>query len=277
MATSANRATRSGSSGTALRGQIDAIGIFDLLRIAITQQGTGRLLLSNDEMTAALYYEQGRLTAVVSGVERGTAVLSAVLTMQRGEFEYVRGNVSGYDPADETLHDVLLAAIEQYQRERLDSRRGTTESQSLTYTSGVHPVSSRSVDSGWPDPAQDPSSSVSLLSNPVASEASHGFAAAPSNQRPVLARGEHGRALTDSSGRVFAKVGQIVGQETNCVVRMAKLSYDLATILGMENLQRFEINRSSKALLCRMTKGGILVARVGSAPDLEAVWQGLEP
>jgi hypothetical protein len=266
MATLANRASSHLSNGTQLRGQIKAIGIVDLLRVAISQRSTGRLLLFNDGSDAVLHYERGRMVAAISGSTSGNLALSLVLAFDRGEFEYVPEELSRNVTYDPLLHDVLLLAIQQHDQTRVDSiRGGRMEVPTFSKTSGIHPVATR-----------EPFEEKEMIQSVTTSNDSNG--SSPSvRSHTVLAPGELGRAITDSTGRICERIGTIASEDTACAARLARIGKDVASIFGFENLERIEVNRPTKSLLCRMASDGFRVARVNAESDLELVWQGLEP
>lgn len=240
MATEANRAQCTLPGGTALQGRIEAIGIFDLLRVAVTQNSTGRLMLFNDYDEAALYYEHGRLIEAWSGSERGISALKAVLRLHVGEFEYTRDASIHVEQPDARLHEVLMLAIKEYYQQRVLARKQGANP--APRVSGVHRVS------------------------------------VPSALPPLLARGELGRARVDQSGRHLERTGQISLQDTACASLIRTLANDIAGELELQHLERFELRSGqTKALLCRVVPAGLMVSKVGSEPDLLEVWQGLEP
>jgi hypothetical protein len=269
MATLANRASSNASNGTHLRGQIKAIGIIDLLRVAISQRSTGRLLLFNHGGGVDLHYEQGKLVAAVSGSISGKLALSFALAFESGEFEYVPEESRNSITHDPLVHDILLLAIQQHDRTQVDSiRGGRKHAPMVSTTSGIHPVA-------MIEPFEE---KEMIQSVPTSNDSVGSYAPVASvRTRFVLAQGELGRAISDSTGRICERIGAIASEDTACAARLARLGKDIASIFGFENLERLEVNRPTKSLLCRTAKDGLRVARVNAEPDLELVWQGLEP
>jgi Domain of unknown function (DUF4388) len=270
MATLANRASSNASNGTHLRGQIKAIGIIDLLRVAISQRSTGRLLLFSHGGGAELHYEQGKMVAAVSGSISGKLALSFALAFDSGEFEYVPEESSKSITRDPLLHDILLLAIQQHDRAQVDSiRGGRKHAPTFSTTSGIHPVA-----------MIEPFEEKEMIQSVPTSNDSVGSSYAPVasvRTRFVLAQGELGRAISDNTGRICERIGAIASEDTACAARLVRLGKDIASIFGFENLERLEVNRPTKSLLCRTANDGLRVARVNAEPDLELVWQGLEP
>jgi hypothetical protein len=258
--------------GTALRGRIEAIGIYDLLRIGVSKTTSGRLLVFNDQFDAELYYEQGRLVAVTSDSGKGADSLIRVLEMSEGEFEFTTGAELPTAQHDSAVHDSMMTAIKAHYQERVRLRQESTGDQPpLVRTSGVHRVvTEQSVDV----------SPIVNIEQPGESATST-VPARPSNAASVssarLLPGELGRAIADIAGRASAKVGTVSPQEAALVALASKQAQSLATILGMRDLQRFEIVASNhRALLCQVAKDGIHFSAISDGADLDHIWAGLE-
>ena len=112
--------------GTALRGRIEAIGVFDLLRIAVTKGNTGRLLVFNDQFDAELYYVEGRLVTAVANSLKGRDALKGVFDMSEGEFEFAQDIEMPAAQHDAALHDVMMSAIKIHYQERVRARQDST-------------------------------------------------------------------------------------------------------------------------------------------------------
>jgi hypothetical protein len=270
--------------GTALRGRIEAIGVFDLLRIAVTQGSTGRLLVFNDQFDAELHYAEGRLVAAVSPNRAAAESLNMALQMTEGEFEFTAGTELTAEQQDASLHGALTQAIKNHYQQRVRARQDSTSDASANQrprgdspsdpafikTSGVHRLSSDSSVTVSPVVSIGPTPAGVASAVPAQATA---LAAEPSR----LLAGEVGRAITDGGGRTSAKIGNISPQEAALVALASKLAQNLATFLGMRELQRFEIAGANKrALLCSMAKDGIHFSAVASDEvDLHGVWQEL--
>ena len=73
------------------------------------------------------------------------------------------------------------------------------------------------------------------------------------------------------------KRGNISPQEAALAALASKTAQSVASILGMRDLQRFEIiGANNRALLCRVTKDGIRLSASSGAADVDAVWKELE-
>ncbi len=260
------------ATGTSLRGRIEAIGIYDLLRIGVTKTNSGRLLVFNDQFDAELYYEQGRLVAVTSDSGKGADALNRVLEMTEGEFEFTTGAELPSAQHDLAVHDSMMAAIKAHYQERVRARQESTGDQPpFVRTSGVHRVvTEQSVDV----------SPIVNIEQPREAATST-VPVAPSNAASVdsarLLPGELGRAIADVAGRASEKVGRITPQEAALVALAFKQAQSLATILGMRDLQRFEIVASShRALLCQVAKDGLHFSAISDGATPDDIWAGLE-
>ncbi|MGC4067551.1 MAG: DUF4388 domain-containing protein [Polyangiaceae bacterium] len=279
MANSSNSATATDRraqpvGGTALHGNIEAIGIPDLLRIAVAKGNTGRLLVFNDQTDAELYYDQGRLVGVMSSAENGLAQLKVVFAMTEGEFEFARGLEIPRDQHDPALHDAMMQAIKEHYQQRVRSRQDSGAAPAAqNKMSGVHRVSSPSV-------TVSPIVSVEQPSAPT-----HSFseASAASNDASVgatvseaLLKGETGRATADLTGRTTAKLGSIATQEVALAALISKQAQTIATLIGMRGLERFELRGANdQALLCRANKDKLQVSHITPEADVEAIWSQL--
>ena len=273
--------------GTALHGSIEAIGIHDLLRIAVTKGSTGRLLVFNDQTDAELYYEQGHLVAVTSSNAAGPEQLSIVLEMTEGEFEFARSLQVAQEKCDPSLHDCMMQAIkEHYQRRVRDKQEGPSHPAPMPRMSGVHRVApsqavtvSPIVNLEQPSPSVSASPAPSIPTMPIdspvqPSSASPSAAATATDSR--LAAGELGRAISDLTGRTTSKTGAITSQETALAALVQKQAQLMATLLGMRGLERFEIQgTNAQALLCRTAKDKLFVSRVAADADVDTIWRQL--
>jgi hypothetical protein len=247
MASSTHRASSNATGGRILNGRIEAIGVFDLLRVAVTQKSTGKLLLCNEEHHVELYYEGGSLVQARSDDKRGMKALLLAMSMSEGEFEYVSDSALLDERVDGRLHDTMMLAITEHYRELVSARRGDGSGSPTHRSSGVHRVGSQSAASEAP-------------------------ASVP------LCRGELGRGTVDSAGRTQSTVGAIEAVDLACAAKLADLSYELASVFGFSRLARFEVRRGRRGgLLCRLARDGIRVARVDHDPELEKIWLELEP
>ncbi|MGC4065652.1 MAG: DUF4388 domain-containing protein [Polyangiaceae bacterium] len=247
MASSTHRASSSATGGRILNGRIEAIGVFDLLRVAVTQKSTGKLLLCNEEHLVELYYESGSLVQARSNDKRGMKALLLAMSMSEGEFEYVSDQILPGERIDGRLHDTMMLAITEHYRELVSARRSDSGQPPAHRGSGVHRVGTQR-------------------------EASQEQAAAR------LCRGELGRGVVDSAGRTQATVGAIEDVDLGCAAKLADLSYELASAFGFSRLERFEVRRGHRGgLLCRLARDGIRVARIDHDPELERIWLELEP
>jgi hypothetical protein len=280
MANSSNSATATDRraqpvGGTALHGNIEAIGIPDLLRIAVAKGNTGRLLVFNDQTDAELYYDQGRLVGVMSSAETGLAQLKVVFAMTEGEFEFARGLEIPREQQDPALHEAMMHAIKEHYQQRVRSRQdsGAAPAPQSPKMSGVHRVSSPSV-------TVSPIVSVEQPSAPVQSVSE---VATPSNEvssKPLILEsllpGETGRATADLTGRTTAKLGSIASQEVALAALISKQAQTIATLIGMRGLERFELlGANDRSLLCRASKDRLQVSHITPEADVDAIWSQL--
>jgi hypothetical protein len=247
MPSSNYQASSSATGGRILNGRIEAIGVFDLLRVAVTQKSTGRLVLYKGDACVELFYESGSLVQARSKDQRGMKALALAMTMRDGEFEYVSDPALPVEGIDDRLHDTMMLAITDHYRELVAARRDDSARSPTPRTSGVHRVGSRREFQEEPAPAP-------------------------------LSRGELGRGIVDSAGRAHSMTGGISELDLACAAKLADLSYELASAFGFARLARFEVRRGPRGgLLCRLARDGIRVARVDHDPELESIWLGLEP
>ena len=247
--------------GTSLHGRIDAIGIHDLLRIGVAQGSTGRLLVFNDRFDAELHYVEGRLIAVTSDGSKGTDCLNSVLQMTEGEFEFTTGAESASDLGDAKLHDAMTQAIRRHYQERVRAQQDSVGDQhQFVRTSGVHRMVTEQTVAVSPLADVDPKDQT-----PAAAKS------------PQLLRGEVGRAFSDNTGRTAGRLGTITSQQAALVALTSKYAQNLASILGMRELQRFEILATDqRALLCRVGKDAIRFSATTGEVDMECIWTELE-
>lgn len=262
-------ASTQATGGTSLRGRIEAIGVFDLMRIGVTNESTGRLLVFNDTFDAELYYVEGRLVAIVSGNGIGAKALELVQQMTEGEFEFVSGIEIPVEQHDESLHEAMTSAIKSHYQQRVRARQESSRDLSVTpRTSGVH----RAV--GQTEVSVSP---IVNIEQPSISAIPQVNSADASGQAPQLLEGENGRATTDIAGRTRGKLGVVTPQEAALVALTTNLAKSLTSILGMRDLQRFEIRGAdNRGLLCRLTADGIRLSCVTEAADITAIWRQLD-
>lgn len=282
--------------GTALHGNIEAIGIHDLLRIAVTKGSTGRLLVFNDQTDAELYYEEGHLVSVTSSHARGRDQLYVVLSMVEGEFEFARGLQIDVSEHDLELHDAMLHAIKEHYQQRVRIKQEASDKASqVPRMSGVHrvaptptvsvtPEGATAVTSGPPlaPPRREEAPLLETPTVPRPSDAlslpkmsvTHPEATEPSK----LVAGEIGRGSVDFTGRLGDKVGTMTSQESALAALVFKQSQLIANILGMRGLERFEIlGTNASTLLCRNAKDKLLVSHTSADADVDAIWRLLDP
>jgi CheY-like chemotaxis protein len=85
---------------SALRGDIDEIGLSSVLVMLEMERKTGIVLVERESSTARLYLRKGRvIRADTDGTPRlvGTAAVYEVLTWPRGTFDFLVGDVGGVD------------------------------------------------------------------------------------------------------------------------------------------------------------------------------------
>lgn len=277
----ANAANSNASAGTALRGRIEAIGIFDLLRIAVTQCSSGRLLVFNDQFDAELYYDQGRLVAVMASSETGRDALKKVMEMAEGEFEFAGGLEVPSTKRDPALHEGMMQAIKGHYQERVRARQDSATGMPAVRSSGVHRMTDDASGVAVA-PIVNVEAPTRVPSNPAATVPPVvGPPPVPKPPPPVrvtgqLLAGERGRAIADTGGRANARLGEVTPQEATLVALTAKTAQGIAAILGMRELQRFEIcGTNDRSLLCRVAKEGIYLSAVNSDADQDAIWREL--
>jgi hypothetical protein len=278
----ANTANSHVAGGTALRGRIEAIGIFDLLRIAVGNGNTGRLLVFNDQFDAELYYVEGRLVVAIAGDAKGRDALVGVFGMTDGEFEFAQEIVAPPEQHDASLHDVMTAAIKNHYQERVRARQDSVSnlqaakdrndsvsSMPAVRASGTHLIVDDSRIAASPIVSIGPSS-------PTASSVSQPIPAITFST--ALLDGEVGRANADHAGRTTTKLGIVSSQEAALATLVAKTAQSIATVLGMRDLTRLEIiGANDRALLCRLHKDGIRLSAISGTVDADLIWKELEP
>lgn len=301
------------SGSTTLHGRIEAIGIHDLLRISVSRQSTGRLLVFNDRQDAEIYYEEGRLVAAVSGSIAGEECLSQALQMNDGEFEFAWGLLATPDQKTPALHEAMLLAVKQFYESRVTNRQsaGAQNAQGERRLSGVHKVAPVDTSSTAavtpaavtiiapqapapqhtvprptpPDRAQLPQQHSPTPSSPTPSSPTQPLTAepqAPAAQNtaspPVTSPpGELGSATVDPNGRVLQRSGALSQQDAALAALIFKLSGSLGSPLGMRDLRRFELSSpGDKTLACAISGGELRLAKTSPETDLDTVWKRLE-
>jgi hypothetical protein len=294
---STSTVTNHAAGGTALRGRIEAIGVFDLLRIAVTKGNTGRLLVFNDQFDAELYYVEGRLMAAVANQLKGRDALKGVFEMGEGEFEFAQDLALPETEHDATLHDVMMAAIKSHYQERVRARHDSStslpaapkarqETQSgmpAVRISGTHLVSEDSrigvapiVSIEKPPSALNSGRSAEKPTPPL-NQARPDATPKTSASQAVLLPGELGRATTDNAGRTSKRHGDVTAHDAALATLASKTAQSVASIIGMRDLQRFEIiGVNERALLCRVQKDGIELSVSSGTADFDAIWKELE-
>lgn len=294
---STSTVTNHAAGGTALRGRIEAIGVFDLLRIAVTKGNTGRLLVFNDQFDAELYYVEGRLVAAVANSLKGRDALKGVFEMGEGEFEFAQDLVLPDSEHDATLHDVMMAAIKSHYQERVRARHDSSGSLPTTSkarqetqngipavrSSGTHLVSEDSRIGVAPivsidKPTPPPLNSGRSVEKPSPLNAARAETTPKVTTTPaVLLPGELGRATTDNAGRTSKRHGDVTAHDAALATLASKTAQSVASIIGMRDLQRFEIiGHNERALLCRVLKDGIELSVSSGTVDFDAIWKELE-
>jgi hypothetical protein len=109
-----------------LTGRIEAIGMLELLRVPVTNESTGKLVIFDERLDAELFYREGRLLHATSGGRSGSAALCRVLSWSAGEFEFIAGaearGADGLQLESYGLHEELLACIKQWYAMRTSKR-----------------------------------------------------------------------------------------------------------------------------------------------------------
>ena len=115
----------------ALSGNINAVGLLELLRIPMTTKRTGTLIVvchdaDADEVEARFDYTDGTLVSGVLGELRGEPALRRVLAWKDGEFEFIP-DLGGAGPTDEGLHAIALAELRGWYAARSAAARPSTQ------------------------------------------------------------------------------------------------------------------------------------------------------
>lgn len=260
------------SGSTTLHGRIEAIGIHDLLRVSTGKASTGRLLVFNDTSDAEIYYEQGRLVAVVSGASFGAECLQQVLLMQEGEFEFAVGLQATAERKTPNLHEAMIASIREHYEVQVRNRQAAVRaSGEEARSSGVHKIDGQEAAAAQPAaaPGRSPAPSRAAAPRPAGTQTSAPAPAAPpartsaaqagtgpSNAAPrpspapanpastdeatrpatgakvQLLPGELGSAVIDPSGRVLQRLGSLTQHEAALAALGLKLAVRLGVSLG---------------------------------------------
>ena len=142
------------SGSTTLHGRIEAIGIHDLLRVSTGKGSTGRLLVFNDSSDAEIYYEGGRLVAVISGASFGPTCLLQVLQMQDGEFEFAVGLEAPAERKTANLHEAMIAAVREHYEQQVRTRQAAAKAGAEEpRSSGVHKIDESNAAAATPSAA----------------------------------------------------------------------------------------------------------------------------
>ena len=301
------------SGSTTLHGRIEAIGIHDLLRVSTGKASTGRLLVFNDTSDAEIYYEQGRLVAVISGASFGAECLQQVLRMQEGEFEFAVGLQTTDESKTPNLHEAMIGSIREHYEQQVRNRQAVRTSNDEPRSSGVHKIENQDASSGASTPTSSPAPSraaapkvagsapTTSASAPSASPSSKPTSATPGNAAPQrtpappasaaanapvlpsaaakapLLPGELGNAVIDPSGRVLQRQGALTQHEAALAALGLKLAIRLGASLGARDSQGLELHASGeKALFCIAAAEGIRISKLSPDADPDTIWKQLK-
>lgn len=295
------------SGSTTLHGRIEAIGMYDLLRVSTGKASTGRLLVFNDSQDAEVYYEQGRLVAVVSGASFGVECLRQVLQMQEGEFEFAVGLQATAECKTPNLHEVMIGSIrEHYERQVRNRQASMRASEDEARSSGVHklegqePAAAAAAPSAAAAKAPPPRAPAPAASAPApsASQKPTSAGSAPAAARPAAPRasspvvatpppaaagktellpGELGSAVVDPSGRVLQRLGSLTPHEAALAALGLKLATRLGASLGARESQGLELHSAGdKSMFCIAATEGIRISKISPDADPDVIWKQLK-
>jgi CheY-like chemotaxis protein len=116
---------------SALRGNLDQIGVPSLLTLLEMEHKTGILLLEQDDNSARLFLRRGRIIrAEVDGPERhlGAAAVYAALDWTLGQFDFLVGDVGGIDEIQTSTTFLLIEGArrsDEQEREKVRDKVGS--------------------------------------------------------------------------------------------------------------------------------------------------------
>lgn len=122
----------------ALSGNLNTVGLLELLRIPMTTERTGTLIVVNadpdaDEAEARFHYREGTLVAGALGSATGEEALRRVLGWKDGFFEFL-ADTEPPDAIDPRLHALAMSEIKSWYTARTSSRPGPVTARSPNHT-----------------------------------------------------------------------------------------------------------------------------------------------
>lgn len=230
----------------ALSGNINAVGLLELLRIPMTTKRTGTLIVICEDADAVdaearFEYANGQLVSGVLGELRGEGALRKLLTWHDGEFEFIP-DTQHEGPIDTRLHPVVLAELKSWYAARAGAVQGANSSRNGP-SSGAARETPAPAPAAAPraSPARPTSGPISALGGPRVSQPYAPRApAAPQApaQRPSSAVGA---GAIDARGNLRDVGGQLSPRDGALAFAALQLGAAIGKELGVGNPQAIEI------------------------------------
>ncbi|MBI2392214.1 MAG: DUF4388 domain-containing protein [Deltaproteobacteria bacterium] len=228
----------------ALSGNLNAVGLLELLRIPMTTGRTGTLIVVNsdadaDEAEARFYYREGTLVAGALGSATGEEALRRVIGWKDGFFEFL-ADTTPPDEVDPRLHALAMSEIKNWYTARTSSRPG--------------PVTARSAPNHTPAPPRPSYTAPTLLGSvPRAEPRPMPLRAVPVPKgRPSAAIGS---ATLDARGNVSEVTGTLGTRDGALGFAALQLSAAIGKELSLAGAQSVEIRGKGERWLGAATRG----------------------
>jgi hypothetical protein len=234
---------------SALSGNINAVGLLELLRIPMTTKRTGTLIVvcadpDADDVEARFEYADGSLVAGSLGPLTGEDALRRMLTWKDGEFEFIPDTVLAA-PLDERLHSIVLTELKSWYAARSASRNPSSGSRP---SSSVRQIAARSSPQPPAVAPPHPALRAPPLAPPVA-------ALSPAPAPSVPPSSTLGAGSLDARGNLRDATGQLNARDGAVVFAALQLAAVIGKDMGVGAPKGVEIRGKGERWLAAAVRG----------------------
>jgi hypothetical protein len=255
----------------ALSGNINTVGLLELLRIPMTTKRTGTLIVICEDADAVdaearFQYANGQLVSGVLGELRGEAALRKLLSWHDGEFEFIP-DTELEGPVDPRLHPVVLAELKSWYAARAGAAAQGAASSRDGAASVARPPASQSAPRSTPLRPASASGPISALGGPRLSQPGVSRPAptpAPAPAPAPLGRPSSvvGSGLIDTRGNMRDVAGQLSPRDGALAFAALQLGAGIGKDLGLGNPNGIEIRGKRDRWIAASVRGEVAIVIV---------------
>jgi hypothetical protein len=262
-----------------LSGNINAVGLLELLRIPMTTKRTGTLIVICEDADvvdaeARFQYDTGTLVSGSLGALTGEDALRRMLTWRDGEFEFIP-DTPFEGERDARLHPVVLGELKSWYSARAGasassasgSRPAATAATSASPTTSAAPGSAPRM-----PPVRQPAGPVSAIPRYQTPRIATPPPAAPVASTPLPAAASSssvlGAGTLDTRGNLREVSGQLSPRDGALVFAALQLGAAIGKDMGVGNPSEIEIRGKGPRWLAAAVRGET-AAVVACPPDTD--------